>query len=74
MKAATQSRRQGVAASLKGVALLAAAGVKLADAQYLLAVQRGGAQRDPVRLEDISRKVGAFLAPAFAPARAHSFA
>jgi hypothetical protein len=54
----------------QGPALLAKAGVDLADAQWLYRQQRdGAAARDPRRLERIRRKVQSFLA-ATAPPRA----
>lgn len=48
---------------LKGAALLAAAGVTLADAQWLFAAQRaGGPVMDRPRHASIHRKVNDFLA------------
>lgn len=55
---------------LKGAALLAAAGVSLADAQWVFASQRaGGEPQDQARLGEIRRKVNAFLAASSEPAR-----
>jgi hypothetical protein len=68
MKASSQS-------CLKGAALLAAAGVTLADAQWLFASQRSSyVSQDPVRLVEIRRKVNNFLATATVPALAHRHA
>jgi hypothetical protein len=56
---------------LKGATLLAKAGVSIADAQWLFAAKRaGGGPQDQVRLNDIRRKVEAFLATVPATARA----
>lgn len=53
----------------KGAALLAAAGVSLADAQWLFSAQRASdGPQDQARVGDIRRKVNAFLA-AQSPAR-----
>lgn len=47
----------------KGPALLAKAGVSLADAQWFYRNQRGGATvSDTARLDSIRRKVSSFLA------------
>jgi hypothetical protein len=55
----------------QGPALLARAGVDLADAQWLYRRQRGGlADRDRRRLDGIRRKVYSFLAESTAPLRA----
>lgn len=53
-----------------GPALLAKAGVTLADAQWLIRQNRAGAVvQDNARLESIYRKVKSFLALQSAPAR-----
>jgi hypothetical protein len=47
----------------KGPALLAKAGVSLADAQWFYQSQRtGNTETDTVRMESIRRKVSSFLA------------
>jgi hypothetical protein len=49
---------------LKGPALLAKAGITLADAQWLYRQARGRADVDSGRLETIHRKVRTFLSSA----------
>jgi len=54
----------------KGPALLAKAGVTLADAQWLYRQQLAGSvSQDRARFDAIRRKVGSFLATGSAPAR-----
>jgi len=56
---------------LEGAALLAAAGVSLADAQWLFAVQRASeGPQDQARIAAIRGKVSTFLAANATPARA----